>query len=127
MGASYVKPSMSFDANLIKWWASFKFPVLVGDGCQGYSIPDKKDDDYSMAYSSSQPDGLKKLVQEVSGIHDKPLSDLPEGALCWYYWATPLNWTQHDSAYLSKCDSYARCKWILIFFPSVDDSHNSDN
>jgi hypothetical protein len=106
MSASYNNPSMSFDANLVRWWCSFTFPVVVGDHCSGYTVKDPADDEYALTYSATQP----QAVTDVVNLVPDGFSELASGALCWYHSKAPANWTKHDSTCMSTCDSYAESK-----------------
>ena len=109
-------PKMSFDADPTQYATAFRFPVLVGDECKAYSVQDPKDDAYSMTYSSTQPTDFLKAVKNAAlpNLFPNPGA----GALCWYYFKSPPDWDQHDSAYGSTCHSYAQCKPLSSYLAS---------
>ncbi|KAK2758179.1 hypothetical protein FQN54_004023 [Arachnomyces sp. PD_36] len=106
MNTAFVDPTMSFNANLVLWSTTFNFPLLVGDGCQGFTIKDPKDDGYAMSYSATQPGAVTTMVRDA-GV-DNLFPSPGTGALCWYHSKTPSNWTKHDTSSWSKCDTYAQ-------------------
>lgn len=108
MSASYYSVEMHFHGNLIEWWCEFQFPVLVGDNCQGYDVPDSRDNAYAMTHAASMPSEIQIMILTagVSGL----LPDPGQGAWCYYQWNSPEPWEHHDEDWNNKCYSFAKGK-----------------